>query len=87
METILTWIIVGGLAGWLASRVVEGTRLGLVGDIVVGVLGAFLGGWLLSLLLPGSFGVTGLNLSSLMVAFLGAVALLFVVRQAATIRR
>lgn len=66
---------------------VEGTRLGLVGDIVVGVLGAFLGGWLLSLLLPGSFGVTGLNLSSLMVAFLGAVALLFVVRQGATLRR
>ena len=87
MMTILAWIFVGGIAGWLASRVVQGTGLGLVGDIVVGVLGAFLGGALLSLLLPGTFGVTGFDLRSLAVAFLGAVLLLLVVRRGATARR
>src|SRR5262245_25087209 len=87
MGTILAWIIVGGLAGWLASRVVQGTGLGLVGDIMVGVLGAFLGGLLLSLLLPGTFWVTGFNLSSLVIAFLGAAVLLLVVRRGAAIKR
>jgi uncharacterized membrane protein YeaQ/YmgE (transglycosylase-associated protein family) len=85
--TILAWILVGGVAGWLASRVVQGTGLGLVGDIVVGVLGAFIGGLLLSLLLPGTFGVTGFNLSSIVIAFLGAAALLLVVRRGAVIGR
>jgi uncharacterized membrane protein YeaQ/YmgE (transglycosylase-associated protein family) len=82
--TILVWILVGGVAGWLASLVVRGTGLGLFGDIVVGILGAFLGGFVLSLALPSVYnftgGFTGFNLGSLIVAFIGAVVLLFVVR-------
>jgi uncharacterized membrane protein YeaQ/YmgE (transglycosylase-associated protein family) len=81
---ILVWIIVGGVAGWLASTVVRGTGLGLLGDIVVGILGAILGGFVLSRVLPTVFnftgGFTGFNLGSLIVAFIGSVVLLLVVR-------
>ena len=80
MFNILAWIIVGGIAGWLASLVVEGTGLGIVGDIVVGIVGAFIGAFLLTLLLPGSFAFTGFSLGSLVVAFIGAVVLLVIVR-------
>jgi uncharacterized membrane protein YeaQ/YmgE (transglycosylase-associated protein family) len=80
MSNILVWIIVGGIAGWLASLVVRGTGLGILGDIIVGIIGAFLGGFLLSLLLPGTFAITGFTLGSVVIAFIGAVILLFVVR-------
>ena len=50
---LLVWIIVGGIAGWLASLLVQGTGMGIVGDIIVGIVGALIGGFLLSLLLAG----------------------------------
>jgi len=78
LGALLTWIIVGGVAGWLASLVVRGTGLGLVGDIVVGIIGGFIGGLLLSLI--GGAGFTGFNLWSLIVAFIGAVVLLLIVK-------
>jgi uncharacterized membrane protein YeaQ/YmgE (transglycosylase-associated protein family) len=78
--SILAWIIVGGIAGWLASLVVQGTGMGILGDISGGILGALIGGFVLSLLLPGTFGISGFNLGSLVVAFIGAVILLFIVR-------
>jgi uncharacterized membrane protein YeaQ/YmgE (transglycosylase-associated protein family) len=80
MVTILAWIIVGGIAGWLASLVVEGGGMGVLADIIVGIVGAILGGLLLSLLLPGSFSFTGFNIGSLIVAFIGAVVLLLILR-------
>jgi uncharacterized membrane protein YeaQ/YmgE (transglycosylase-associated protein family) len=85
LTTILVWIVVGGVAGLLASLLVRGTGLGLVGDIVVGIVGAFLGGFILSLF--GQPGVTGLNVSSLVVAFVGAVILLLIVRVVSQGRR
>ncbi len=80
MVTLLAWIIVGGVAGWLASLVVQGGGMGVLGDIIVGIVGAILGGLLLSLLLPGSFGFSGFNAGSLVVAFVGAVVLLLILR-------
>ena len=73
----LAWIIVGGIAGWLASSVMH-SRLGLVMDIVVGIVGAFIGGFLLSAV--GAPGVTGFTLWSIVVSFIGAVVLLGLVR-------
>jgi uncharacterized membrane protein YeaQ/YmgE (transglycosylase-associated protein family) len=78
LESLLFWIIIGAIAGWLASIVVRGGGYGLVGDIVVGIVGAIIGGFLMSML--GGSGVTGFNLYSIFVAFLGAVILLFIVR-------
>jgi uncharacterized membrane protein YeaQ/YmgE (transglycosylase-associated protein family) len=80
MWNLLAWIVVGGIAGWLAGLVVRGSGLGLIGDVVVGIVGAFIGGFVLSVLLPGTFGFSGFNFGSLIIAFIGAVILLFIVR-------
>jgi len=70
------WIIIGAIAGMLAGRVMRGGGFGLLGDIVVGILGAFLGGWLLGMLVTANVGI----IWSFVVAFLGACLLLFLVR-------
>jgi uncharacterized membrane protein YeaQ/YmgE (transglycosylase-associated protein family) len=76
---ILVFIIVGAIAGFVASKVISGKGMGLLWDIVVGILGAFLGGWLASLVgLPvatGTFTVGGV-----LAAFVGAVILLVIFR-------
>ena len=76
---IIAWIIFGALAGWIASMI-AGTngRQGALGNIVVGVLGALVGGFVFHLL--GGAGITGFNIWSLMVAIIGAVILLFIVK-------
>lgn len=74
----LVWIIFGAIAGWIASIVMgKNKQMGAIANIVVGIIGAFLGGWIMSFF--GAQGVTGFNLPSLLVAVVGAVALLFVV--------
>lgn len=76
---LILWIILGGLAGWLASLIMGTNRQqGCLMDIVVGIVGAFLGGFIFNLL--GGRGVTGFNLWSLVVAVIGAVVLLAIVR-------
>ena len=74
----LTWIIVGLVAGVLASFVMGGTGFGIIGDIIIGIIGAFVGGWLFAQLGVGSpwGGLPG----TIFVAFIGAVVLLFVLR-------
>ena len=76
--TVIVWLVIGGLAGWLASLLVRGTGLGLLMDIVVGVVGAVIGGWIVEAL--GGQGFTGFNIWSFIVAFIGAVVLLLIVR-------
>lgn len=76
LDTLVAWIVVGGIAGVLADWLVRGVRLGLVESIVVGILGAFFGGWL--------FGVLGIRVGSglgatIFVAVVGAVVLLVLV--------
>ena len=76
--SILTWVIVGLIAGVLASLVMGGTGYGIIGDIIIGIVGAFIGGWLFSELgVSSPFG--GLP-GTIFVAFVGAVVLLFVLR-------
>jgi uncharacterized membrane protein YeaQ/YmgE (transglycosylase-associated protein family) len=74
---IILWIIFGALAGWIASAIM-GSREGLVMDIVIGIVGAVLGGWIMSLL--GHGGVSGFNVYSFVVAIIGAVVLIAIVR-------
>ncbi len=76
--TIIVWIIVGAIGGWLASLVVRGSGLGLGGDIIVGIIGGIIGGLIVSAF--GGSGVSGLNIWSIIVAFIGAVVLLLLVR-------
>lgn len=75
---LLTWLIVGLVAGVLASLVMGGTGYGLAGDIVIGIVGAFIGGWILRALGTG-VPVGGLP-GVIIVAFIGAVVLLFILR-------
>ena len=78
LETILIWAVVGLVAGFLASKVVRGGGMGVLGDIVVGIAGAFLGGFMfraLRIRLPIA-GIAG----AIVVAFIGAVVLLVLLR-------
>jgi len=76
-ESILIWLLVGAIAGWLAGLLVKGGGFGLLGDIAVGILGAFIGGWLLPRI-GVSFGV-GL-VPAVASATIGAVVLLVILR-------
>lgn len=74
---IISWIIIGGLAGWVASMILKtDEEQGLIGNIAAGVLGGILGGFIMSML--GSTGVTGFNIWSFLVALGGAIVVLMV---------
>jgi uncharacterized membrane protein YeaQ/YmgE (transglycosylase-associated protein family) len=75
---ILSWLLVGLIAGFLASVVMKGGGYGIIGDIIIGIVGAFIGGFIFSLF--GSGGVTGFNLWSILVAFVGACILIAILR-------
>jgi uncharacterized membrane protein YeaQ/YmgE (transglycosylase-associated protein family) len=76
-ESIVIWLIVGAIAGWLAGMVVRGGGFGLIGDIIVGIIGAVIAGWLLpriGIIIGGGFIAAVIN------AFIGAVILLIILR-------
>jgi uncharacterized membrane protein YeaQ/YmgE (transglycosylase-associated protein family) len=76
---IIAWIVVGIIAGFLAKAVVPGQGPGgVLGDLIVGIVGALIGGWLFNLF--GHVGATGINLWSILVAFIGSVVLLLIIR-------
>lgn len=72
--SILAWIVLGLIAGWLAGQVMKGGGYGLIGDLVLGIIGAIVGGFLTGVLL-GRDMVNGFNIESIVVAFIGAVIL------------
>ncbi len=74
---IILWIVLGGVAGWIASLITESNR-SILGDIILGILGAVLGGWIMTL--AGGRGMSGFNLSSLLVAILGSIVLIWISR-------
>jgi len=76
---LIAWVVVGLIAGYLAGRVMRGGGYGLIGDLVVGLVGALVGGFLFSYFITGDFGLFG----SIAIAFLGACVLIWVVRQVA----
>jgi uncharacterized membrane protein YeaQ/YmgE (transglycosylase-associated protein family) len=74
---IIAWLIIGAVAGWLAGSLMKGGGFGLIGDIVVGIIGAFIGGWL-----AGRLGINigGGLISSIITATVGAVLLILLLR-------
>jgi uncharacterized membrane protein YeaQ/YmgE (transglycosylase-associated protein family) len=76
LESIIVWLVVGAIAGWLAGQIVKGYGFGLVGNIVVGIVGAFIAGWLLPRI---GFVLVGGILAAIVNAVIGAVILLIVV--------
>jgi len=78
IESIIIWLIVGAIAGWLAGLVVKGAGFGLVGDIIVGIIGAVIAGWLLvgyGPVIPGPA-----IIGQIVYAFIGAVILLVIIK-------
>jgi len=75
IESILIFLVIGAVAGWLAGQIVKGRGFGLVGNIVVGIVGAFIAGWLLPMLNLGLTGIIG----SIIYATIGAIILLVVI--------
>ena len=75
--SVIGWIVLGLIAGWLAGQFMRGGGYGIIGDIVMGIIGAFVGGFLFSFLMPGSS--AGL-IGSIVVAFIGAVVFIALVR-------
>ncbi|MDF3884581.1 GlsB/YeaQ/YmgE family stress response membrane protein [Cupriavidus basilensis] len=73
----IAWLVIGGIAGWLAGVVVKGGGFGLVVDIIVGIVGAFIGGWLAGVL---GISLGGGWIGSIVTALIGAVILLFIIR-------
>jgi uncharacterized membrane protein YeaQ/YmgE (transglycosylase-associated protein family) len=76
IESIIIWLVIGGVAGWLAGLIVKGYGLGLVGNIVVGIVGAFIAGWLLPRI---GFVIIGGFMAAIINAVIGAVILLLVI--------
>ena len=77
--SLLGWIVIGGLAGWVASKFMNtGKDQGIFANIIVGVIGAFIGGFVMNLL--GGQGITGFSIWSFVVALLGSVILLWILK-------
>ena len=76
IETIIIWLIVGGVAGWLAGLVIKGGGYGLIGNIILGIVGAVVAGWLLPML---GILIGGGILGAVINAFIGAVIVLLVI--------
>lgn len=76
---ILSWIIVGGIAGWLSTKIIAPkNKKGCFGNIILGIVGAFVGGFVVSKL--GGYGVTDFNIHGILVATLGAVIILWIAK-------
>lgn len=73
---ILSWIIVGLIAGWLAGELMRGSGFGLLGNMIVGIIGGLLGGFLATALFNVADPLSGINITTIIVAFLGSVVLL-----------
>jgi uncharacterized membrane protein YeaQ/YmgE (transglycosylase-associated protein family) len=74
--SFLAWIVLGLIAGFIASKIVNKSGSGVVMDVVLGIVGAVVGGWLFNTI--GHVGVTGVNLYSILVAVVGAVVILII---------
>jgi len=84
---ILTWIIVGLIAGWLAGLMLGGGGVGILGDIVVGIIGALIGGFVASALFGIQNPINDISLTGVFVAFVGAVLLITLIRTVAGRKR
>jgi len=77
LQSLIIWLIVGGIAGWLAGMVVRGGGFGLIGDIIVGIVGGLIAGWLLPQI---GIVIGGGLIGAIINAFIGAVILLVIIR-------
>lgn len=79
LMSILIWIVLGAVAGWAAGQIMKGSGFGLTGNVIVGIIGSFLGGWLAGQLGIGGAVTGGFSVASVITAIIGASVLLFII--------
>lgn len=79
IENILIWIVLGAIAGFLAGKILKGRGFGLVGNIIIGIAGSFVGGWLAGVLGIVGAQASGINIPSILTAVGGAIVLLLAI--------
>ncbi len=77
---LAAWLIIGGIVGWIAGLIMKGKGFGLFGNIAIGVIGALVGGYLAAAILRIPHAISGFNLTTFIIALVGAVIVLFVAR-------
>jgi uncharacterized membrane protein YeaQ/YmgE (transglycosylase-associated protein family) len=77
---LISWIVVGLIAGWLTGLVMKGGGYGIIGDLLLGIVGALIGGFVASALFNIPSPVNGINIESIVIAFIGAVVVVAIVR-------
>jgi uncharacterized membrane protein YeaQ/YmgE (transglycosylase-associated protein family) len=75
---VLSWVVIGLIAGWLAGRVLGGRGFGLVGDTIIGVVGSLLGGYIATQVFKIPHPLSGFNLETVVVAFLGSILVIYI---------
>lgn len=78
--SIVAWLVVGLIAGWLTGMVMKGSGYGVMMDVILGIVGAIVGGFLASMLFGIADPLSGINIGSIVVAFLGGIVLVAIVR-------
>ena len=76
---VIAWLILGALSGWIANRLMKNSSSGLIDNIIIGIIGAFIGGFVFNFL--GAQAITGLNLHSIFVSVVGACILLWIINK------
>ncbi len=79
LMSVVIWILLGAVAGWIAGQLMKGRGFGLVGNIIVGIVGSFVGGWIAGLLGIGGAATGGFSIASIITAVIGAVVLLAII--------
>lgn len=79
LTSIIIWILLGAVAGWIAGQLMKGKGLGTVGNIIVGIVGSFIGGWLAGQLGISGAQTGGFSIASIITAVAGASVLLFII--------
>jgi uncharacterized membrane protein YeaQ/YmgE (transglycosylase-associated protein family) len=77
---LLSWIMIGMIAGWLAGLIIKGSRRGIAGDILLGIIGALVGGFLAGALFDIPQPINGINFTTIVMAFLGTVIVVTIIR-------
>ena len=76
LTSLIIWIVIGAVAGWLAGKIMKGGGFGLLGNIIIGIIGAFIGGFVFGLLGITAGGIFG----SIVMATIGAILLLYIIK-------
>ena len=79
IETILVWVAIGAIAGWIAGFILHGKGFGTIGNIIVGIIGSFLGSWIGNKFGVGAAEVGTLSIASVITAIVGSLALLILI--------